>query len=108
MSDRLPTHVHVSAAIRHAEKAGVVIVVLHKGDAERGAVLVKTNNLAGQYSLYQQIYDGDHTRFVQLIAATPDEAKLNVEILRLRDIDPDCWAIEVEDKHGRLWLDRFV
>lgn len=105
MSDRLPTHVHISAAIRHAEDAGAQIVVIHKGEADRGAVLIKTNNLAGQYALHQQVFDGERTRFIEHIAATGDEAKVSAEVARMHNIDPDCWVIEIEDRQARLWLD---
>lgn len=82
-----------------------MIVVIHKGEADRGAVLIKINNLAGQYSLHQQVYDGQRTRFIELIAATSDEASISAEISRARNIDPDTWVVEVEDKQARLWLD---
>lgn len=82
-----------------------MIVVIHKGEADRGAVLIKTNNLAGQYSLHQQVYDGERTRFIELIAVTADEAAISAEIARARNIDPDTWVIEVEDRKARLWLD---
>lgn len=108
MSDRLPTHVLVSGAIRLAENAGAMVVVIHKGDAERGAVLVKTNNLAGEYALHHQIYDGISTQYVVLVPATTSEALVSEEIARQRAHDPDCWVIEVEDRKARLWLDALL
>lgn len=108
MSDRLPTHILVTAAIRHAADASATIVVLHKGDADRGAVLIKTNNLAGHYSLHQQIFDGEQTVYLELFASTTDEAAINAEIARQHNNDPDAWVIEVEDKLSRLWLDNFT
>lgn len=108
MSDRLPTHVLVTATIRAAAAADVFIVVRHKGDAARGTLALKINNLAGQFSLHQQVYDGARTVFMPLIAASSDESMVDAALTRLAAQDPDCWVLEIEDRAARLWFDNYL
>lgn len=103
MSDLLPTHVLVSAARAQAQAAGAFMYIRHKGDADRGTLLVKLNDMAGNHTLYRQIWDGERRR-LDLIA-TDTEQKLEDMLASESKFDRDLWIIEIEDRQGRLFFD---
>lgn len=74
-------------------------MVLHKGDGDRGLVLIK-QYVAGQgCRLHSQVRDMDGR--MQWRRPLGDdliiEAKVDEYIARQRDFDDDLWVIEVED-----------
>lgn len=103
MSDLLPTHVLVAAARTRAQAADAFIYIRQRGDADRGTILVKLNDLAGRHSLHRQIWDGAQRRFEKI--AEGEEAKLEDSIAAEARFDRDLWIIEIEDREGRLFFD---
>ena len=101
----LSTDIWVSALIRRAELGGAFAMVLHKGDARAGAVLVRVlDRASGVARLYAEATRGDGERvWMQPVAAT-DEAVLDGYAERARRIDPDLWVVEIEDRQGRHFL----
>lgn len=101
----LSTDIWVSALIRRAELGGAFAMVLHKGDARAGAVLVRVlDRASGVARLYAEATRGDGERvWMQPVAAT-DEAVLDGYAERSRRIDPDLWVVEIEDRQGRHFL----
>jgi hypothetical protein len=101
----LASDIWVSALIRRAEQAGAFAVVLRKGDARAGAVLVKTiNRRTGTCRLYAEAFRGDGERVWMQPAATADEADLDAYAQRQARIDPDIWVVEIDDAEGRHFL----
>lgn len=103
MSAELPIHLIVSAGLTRARAAGAFVYVRQRGDADRGTLLIKLNNLAGQHSLHRQIWDGDVRRLDKI--AEGDEAQMEDLINREASFDRDLWIIEIEDKTGALYFD---
>ncbi len=108
MSPRLPTRLWIEALIRRVELGGAAAFVLHKGDADRGDVLVKLSYLNDAAKLFSPSYDFDHNvrTFVDLAGqgVGPDETDIDQYIHRMHVRDPDLWVIEIEDRKGRHFL----
>jgi hypothetical protein len=101
------TDVWAAALIRRAELGGAAAFVVRKGDAERGAVLVKVSTLDGRARLYEPALgpDGGDV-FLDLSHGVEGDADAAVEEMiaaRVR-YDPDLWVIEIEDRDGRHFL----
>ena len=100
----LAAHVWVSAYRRRLELAGIPCMVVSKGDAQAGAVLVKCATMDGAASVHQRSFDlatGDRAWVVLTEGA---EADCDAAIARQRGFDPDLWVLEVEDPRGRHLL----
>jgi hypothetical protein len=105
MSDepRLLTHIMVGAAVRQGAGMGIPVTVAKRGEAERGAVLIKLNRgPAGCTALVQgRNLAGD---LVWQRATGPEpvpEATCDAYVAKALHRDPDLWVVEVEDRAGR-------
>jgi hypothetical protein len=102
---RLDTDIWVYALIRRANGGGGFATVIRRGDSRGGAVLVKqVNRRAGTARLYAEStrMDGEQV-WIQPIVADA-EADLDAYIQRAARIDPDLWAVEIDDGQGRHFL----
>ena len=103
----LPAHLWTAALLRRAQLGGAFAVVVHRGDAERGDVLLKVLRAPGQARLYAPAFNPDGpVEFETLPAGDADVAEEEVDRLiagRLKS-DRDLWVIEIEDKQGRHFL----
>lgn len=98
MSDRLPTNLLVSALLRRVNDAGGMAMVLAKGDAQAGAILLVLNDkgrFAGMVEPGREL-DG---RAV-LVPAGPGDTVSPAEVAaywqRRRTRDPDMWVIDLD------------
>ena len=92
MSDRLPTHLLVSAVLRRVNDAGGFGAVLAKGDPQAGAILVVALDRGMARLLERGIGpDGEPG----LIDSTPAD-DLDGYWRRRRQRDPDLWVIELD------------
>ncbi|MBN8552249.1 MAG: DUF1491 family protein [Caulobacterales bacterium] len=101
----IATDVWVSALIRRAQMAGAAAVVVRKGDARAGAVLVKAYNTVDRSArLYAETIglDGDRL-WIEPHPEAP-EFELDAYAARQADYDPDLWLVEIEDRQGRHFL----
>ena len=111
MTPELKTEIWASALIRRAEIGGAFAGVVRKGDPDAGAVLVKVARLDGSARLYTPARDGEGERIWLDLSAGPlgeDEKAIDHYIARRTDDDPDLWVLEIEDKHGRHFLEERV
>jgi hypothetical protein len=98
MNARLPSGVVVSALLRRVNDSGGLGMVLAKGDAQAGSILVLAReNGANPRFLERGLgFDGAET----LVASGPQEADNEEEIseywARRRRSDPDLWVIELD------------
>lgn len=102
---RLTTEFWVKAYLARLRLADIPAYVVAHGDDTAGAVLVKLATLDGQARLYQRSFDlmtGDRAWMVLNEGA---ESDVDGSIQRQRDMDPDLWVIELEDRAGRHLLD---
>ena len=95
----------IQATIRTAACAGVIITVVQHGDDDVGSLMLKINLLNGTaVVLTSTRYNDEHVWIpTQSGEPIPDrEADLYLE--KQRQIDPDLWILEIEDKQGRVWF----
>lgn len=107
----LKTDFWASALIRRASLGGAFAGVTRKGDADAGAVLVKVATLDRRARLYAPARDGAGERvWLDLSCGSlgDDEAAVDEYVRKRASADPDLWVIEVEDKHGRHFLEERV
>lgn len=101
----LSTDIWVSALIRRAEAAGAFGMVIRKGDARAGAVLVKVlNRPAGKAQLYAEATRMDGERIWMRPVPSDQESELDAYIARAAKVDPDIWVVEIDDREGRHFL----
>jgi len=103
MSARLTSQMLIGALVRRAQEAGGSAMVLHKGEAISGTLLV------------QLVDHGTHLGFVErmtglsgkteLVPAGPGDGSQHVEIMSYIDrrtgSDPDIWILELDVAEGQ-------
>ncbi len=103
MFSSLKTTIWAPALIRRAENGGAFASVIHRGDPDAGAVLIKVRTLDGSAVLYRSLRDMDGSR-IWHAKGPSDEDGLDQDIRKSMARDPDLWVIEIEDRHGRHFL----
>ncbi|MBI1261371.1 MAG: DUF1491 family protein [Rhizobiales bacterium] len=103
---RLKAELWVKALIRRVEISGAGAMVVRRGDASSGVVLVKLNHLDGQAEVFSPARDGEgNLIWMRATGAAPvPEAHADAYIERQRSFDPDLWVVEIEDRQGRHFL----
>jgi hypothetical protein len=92
VSDRLPSHLLVSAMLRRANDSGGMGMVLAKGDAQAGAILAVTIEPSGAERLFERGFD--RLGRVAIVESTPAD-DVTGYWQRRRSRDPDLWVIEL-------------
>jgi hypothetical protein len=106
MAPRLKAEIWVKALIRRCETNGAGAMVVRRGDATSGIVLVKVNRLDGRATVYAPARDGEGALFWMARPGTEPapEADADAYIEKQRQRDPDLWVVEIEDREGRHFL----
>jgi hypothetical protein len=100
---RVKSAILVSAALRCADKELIDCILVHRGDADAGAIFVHIDARDGRHQLLARSLDFDGRYTWQVITNTEwvdaDAAKsrLDSELA----IDPDAFVIEVSDAAAR-------
>ncbi len=103
----VPTDLWVSALLRRANLAGAFATIVHRGDAERGDVLVKVLRARGEADLYGPAFNPEGpSEFERL--EVEGESGVDSLVTRRRASDRDLWVIEIEDPAGRHFLTETV
>lgn len=102
---RLTTEFWVKAYIARLRLADIPAYVVAHGDDTGGAVLVKVSTLDGAARLFQRSFDLMTGERAWIVLAEGTEAEVDASVRRQRDMDPDLWVIELEDRQGRHLLD---
>jgi hypothetical protein len=110
---RLKTALWVAAYLRRCNVEGIFAVVRRRGAEEAGAIFVRVTRLDGTSDLFGPApLSAFHAAQDAARAFTPSLAKqsapdADVEAYLARQVkfDPDVWIVEVEDRHGRNFLD---
>lgn len=102
---RLTTDFWVRAYLARLRLADIPAYVVAHGDDTGGAVLVKLSTLDGAARVFQRSFDlvSGERCWIQLREGSEEE--VDASIRRQREMDPDLWVIEVEDRAGRHLLD---
>lgn len=92
---RLPAHVEVAGLIRRVEQGGGHGAVLHKGDAERGAILLVIAARGRPVACLERLLDiGGAYRWSASGSSSPEQIADHVE--KRRRFDTDSWLIELD------------
>ena len=102
---RLTAQFWVQAYLARLRLADIPAFVSAHGDDTAGAVLVKLNTLDGRARVYQRSFDLMRDARHWAVLTEGAEAEVDTSLRRQRDMDPDLWIIEVEDRAGRHLLD---
>jgi hypothetical protein len=103
MPREIPAHIWVSALLRRATGAGAYATIVHRGDEDRGDVLVKVTHARGEARLYAPAFNPEGPTAFERLGAE-DEAGVDALIAKRRSADRDLWVIEIEDREGRHFL----
>jgi len=104
---RLKTDMLVAAAIRIATSELIDCVVVRRGNAEAGAILVHIDTLDGRHRLLARSLDFDGTYSWRPVVAGEagdgwaDGETVEKRLARETDIDPDAWILGIQDARGR-------
>lgn len=105
MTPRLTSRFWVDAYLARLRLSDIAAFVTAHGDDTAGAILVKVNTLDGLARVMQRGFDlQSGARNWQLLAEGRDD-DVDAAIARQRQMDPDLWVIELEDRAGRDLLD---
>jgi len=99
---RLPTELWVSAGLRQCSIEAVPAVVVHTGERQSGAVMLKLDRLdRGVVILTQQRdLEGKLTWFAANDGNAFTSADAHAYVERSLSRDPDLWVIEIEHREG--------
>jgi len=103
---RLTAQFWVQAYLARLRLADIPAFVTAHGDDTAGAVLVKVNTLDGQARVYQRSFDLMRDTRHWAVLTEGEEAKVDASLARQKQMDPDLWVVEVEDRAGRHLLDQ--
>jgi hypothetical protein len=94
---RTTAHFLVSALIRRASAAGGSAMVLAKGDATSGAILLVCLDRGVHHALLERMPDGAGSVSWQRVGPESREPQAIADYLvRRRRIDPDLWLVELD------------
>ena len=110
METRVKTQIWVKAFIRRAEVDGFASVLLSRGDADAGAVLIKVNRFELGCVVYTQVRDekGNPAWMTGTGREPVLEADADAYIERQRQYDADLWVVELEDPKSGYSLDGII
>ena len=105
----LSSDLWVGALIRRAEIGGANAVVVRKGDARAGTVIVKAYDTSTrQARLYVEAFGTDGERLWMQPVTSEFESELDAYVTRQVGYDPDLWVVEIEDRQGRHFITETV
>jgi hypothetical protein len=94
MSERLPSHVEVSAIMRRVETEGGFATVVRKGDPDRGAITLILQERGEIRGILERELGSNFT--YEWTFKTESSESLNDLIARKTRFDPDFWLIELD------------
>lgn len=98
MSERLPSALEVGALVRRAEAAGDFATILHKGDSERGALLLVISSRGRHVACLERMLspDGSYRWNRTGPADSESSAALADFLARRAQFDDDSWLVELD------------
>jgi hypothetical protein len=105
MAPRLTSEIWIAAYLTRCRLADIPAFVVARGDHTAGAVLVKLNTLDGKATSFQRSFDLMSGERRWMVLSEGKESEVEQSVIRQREMDPDLWVIEIEDRQGRHLLD---
>ena len=100
--DRLPTDVWVMAQVRRCNAEAVPAMVVRKGEAKGGTLVLKINQLDQGCRVLSQTrdFDGKLAWLAAFKGELVAESEADDYIGRAVGRDPDLWVVEIEHRDG--------
>lgn len=106
---RLKTDIWVKALLRRVQSAGAMVLVGHRGDIDAGAVFIRVNRLDGTSDLLGSMTNMEGARiWCYILPMQSADVVVEERINKECQYDPDIWVVEIEDKHGRHFIEETV
>jgi hypothetical protein len=104
---RLKSGLWVKALIRRCDLAAIGVALVHRGDGDAGAILLKLNGREAGCAVLAQARrpDGGAVWLRATGAAPVAEAEADAYIARQRGRDPDLWVVEIDSVRPDSLLD---
>ncbi len=99
MSDaRLPTHIEVSGLLRRVNAEGGFAVVLAKGEADSGTIMVITSSKGTNFQAFERMPQASGTRQWEQVRSCEDgrSEQWRDWLARRESQDRDLWIIELD------------
>jgi hypothetical protein len=95
---RLPPRLEVPAIVRRAETEGGFATVLHKGDAEGGALLLLVSSRGRHFACLERIFgiSGDYEWHQLGPRESAKAEEVAAFLAKRRRFDPDLWVVELD------------
>ncbi|GBQ10437.1 hypothetical protein CFR78_07155 [Komagataeibacter rhaeticus] len=95
---RLKTGIWVKAMLRQAGQTGNPGMILHRGDADAGGVVIVLLGRGGHMCVLAQTRtpDGRRAWFRATGEAAVDQASVDAYVTRQMERDPDLWVLEFD------------
>jgi hypothetical protein len=100
---RMPTEMWLQVHLRRLSVDGIGAVVVRRGEAMGGSVLLKLNqrDLGCRVLTQARAPDGTLGWLAAFQGKAVDEADADAYIARATGRDPDLWVVEIDDRAGR-------
>ncbi|MFN3075668.1 MAG: DUF1491 family protein [Alphaproteobacteria bacterium] len=100
---RLRTDIWIASELRRLDRATIPAVVVRRGDANLGTVMLKVNRFAQGCLVYTRVWDakGELCWMAAAEGIAVPEADADAHVQRAVGRDPDLWVIEIEDNACR-------
>ncbi len=107
MTARLRTEIWVQAQIRLCNRGFIPIAIVHKGDPDRGTVMLRLVRRDGRCLVLRRITTLNGERGWMIVAGGGEVAEEEARAFGEREVkrDRDLWIVEIEDFEGRYELD---
>ena len=98
IGERLPAALEVAALRRRAETEGGFAAILHKGDPDRGSIILLIAEKGRHFCCLERFLDLDKGYVWQETGPSAGEemAQIRDFLQKRRKSDPDLWAIELD------------
>lgn len=105
MSGRLSASVEATSIIRRTQASGDFAAILHKGDADRGALVIVVRSRGTFAACLERVLDLDGTYRWGTSGPSDDEGgKVAQFLARKVEFDPDLWVIELDVAHPERFI----
>jgi GMP synthase (glutamine-hydrolysing) len=104
---RLTSEFWVQSCVRRADREGIAIAILRRGDPVAGSILIRIDRRELGCTVLTQTRDADgNAAWLSGTGTEPVTSEAaDAYIERHRARDPDLWVVEIDDRQGRLPFD---
>lgn len=110
-SPRIQSKLWIDALLARVHHSGASAFISHKGEEDRGDILIKVAKMDGTARVLTKSIglDGD-SLFIDITTRleSNDEPCVDAYITTAKSRDCDLWVVEIEDKEGRHFLTEHV